>query len=198
VNTLNSSSRQSNSGSAVPFSWCALLLPCLLFGQIKALPQTSDAPPVVIGGLVGWWRGENNADDSAGTNNGALVRGATFAPGMVGQAFSLDGVDAYIEVPNGPALNPADAISVEVWYKPTISFFGSGNDSLVDKGYTSHTAPYYQYHLGVLGDLRGAQFASALPQTVIRSRLPLLTAFGLLAIGTTLLGRTTAFPSTST
>jgi hypothetical protein len=51
-------------------------------------------------GMVSWWRAENSADDGFGTNHGTLWNGATFAPGRVGQAFSLDGVDDYVEVPN--------------------------------------------------------------------------------------------------
>ena len=51
-----------------------------------------------------------------------------------------------------PSLNPTDAITVEAWYKPTVSFIGDGDNSIVDKGYSSYLFPYYQYHLGVVGD----------------------------------------------
>jgi hypothetical protein len=37
--------------------------------------------------MVGWWRGEQNANDQLGLNNGILQNGATFAPGEVGAAF---------------------------------------------------------------------------------------------------------------
>jgi hypothetical protein len=50
-------------------------------------------------GLVSWWRGEGDVSDSAGQNPGLLRNGATFAQGKVGQAFSLDGVDDYVEIP---------------------------------------------------------------------------------------------------
>jgi YVTN family beta-propeller protein len=45
-----------------------------------------------------WWKGENNALDSVGANNGTL-QGATFATGKIGQAFIFDGVDDYMTVP---------------------------------------------------------------------------------------------------
>lgn len=51
-------------------------------------------------GLISWWKAENNANDSLGANNGTLVNGATFAQGMVGQAFSFDGVDDYVSLPD--------------------------------------------------------------------------------------------------
>jgi hypothetical protein len=66
------------------------------------------APPQ----LVAWWPAEGNANDRAGTNHGTLQNGATFAPGLVGQAFSLDGVNDYIEVGGGFNL---DDLTLEAW-----------------------------------------------------------------------------------
>lgn len=65
-------------------------------------------------GLVGWWRAEGNAQDSAGANHGALRNGVGFAAGRVGQAFALDGVDGCIEIPDAPALRPV-SVTLEVW-----------------------------------------------------------------------------------
>ena len=64
--------------------------------------------------MVSWWSGENSALDRAGTNDGALMNEATYGTGRVGQAFSLDGVDDYITVPNNPSLNPS-TITVNAW-----------------------------------------------------------------------------------
>ena len=44
-------------------------------------PKGIDAPP----GLVGWWRGEGNALDEVGGNNGVLVNGVGFDAGVVGK-----------------------------------------------------------------------------------------------------------------
>jgi len=67
-------------------------------------------------GLVGWWRAENDAQDSAGTNHGVLRNGAGFAAGQgeVGQAFALDGTDDCIEIPDAPALRPV-SVTLEAW-----------------------------------------------------------------------------------
>ncbi len=62
---------------------------------------TCVAPP---GGMVGWWRGEDNANDQLGLNNGILQNGATFAPGEVGAAFVTSG-SAVVSVPNSPTLD---------------------------------------------------------------------------------------------
>jgi hypothetical protein len=82
---------------------------------------------------VAWWPGEGNANDIAGTNNGVLVGGATCAPGLVGQAFSLNGGTQYVAIADGPALRPA-SLTIEGWFN-----FGAtdGILSLVNKTYGS-------------------------------------------------------------
>ena len=65
-------------------------------------------------GAVGWWKGENNAQDSIGANHGALRKGATFSSGNVGQAFSLDGSSGFIEIPDASALRPV-SLTLEAW-----------------------------------------------------------------------------------
>ena len=62
--------------------------------------RTCVPPPA---SMVSWWPGDENANDIQGNNNGTLQNGATFAAGKVGQAFSFDGVNDFIEVPNSPA-----------------------------------------------------------------------------------------------
>jgi len=49
-----------------------------------------------------WFKAENNANDSAGSHNGTLQGGASFAAGKVGQAFQLDGKSGYVQVPDSP------------------------------------------------------------------------------------------------
>ena len=66
----------------------------------------------VPSGLVAWWRAEGNALDRVGTNHGTLRSGTTFATGKVGQAFSFDGVNDYIEVGSGFNL---DDLTLEAW-----------------------------------------------------------------------------------
>jgi autotransporter-associated beta strand protein len=71
----------------------------------------SPVPP----GLIAWWPGEGNADDLAGTNNGALLGGANATmPGKVGQAFSFDGTNSFVEIPDSPQLKPTN-LTIEAW-----------------------------------------------------------------------------------
>ena len=70
------------------------------------------APP----GLIAWWSGDGHADDYVGGNHGKLSGAATFAAGIVGEAFCLDGSGAScIRVPDSDALNPKAGFSIECW-----------------------------------------------------------------------------------
>src|SRR5882672_8408829 len=70
-------------------------------------------------GMVSWWRGNGNANDSKGTNNGALQGNATFAAGKVAQGFSFDGsAGTYVNVPDNSNLYPqAGSFTVDAWIK---------------------------------------------------------------------------------
>lgn len=79
----------------------------------KCKPQCTPPPS----DMVSWWGGDNNALDMVGTNHGILMADAAYAPGKVGQAFSLSGnVDSYIEIANNPSLNPSGAFTVDGWF----------------------------------------------------------------------------------
>ena len=56
----------------------ALLLPADRFARLRA---ASCVPPV--SGMVGWWSGDTDASDLAGTNNGVLHSGAADGKGLV-------------------------------------------------------------------------------------------------------------------
>lgn len=65
-------------------------------------------------GIAAWWRAEGNGLDAAGANNAILVNATTYAPGKVGQAFSLSGANDALKIPDAPALRPA-SLTLEAW-----------------------------------------------------------------------------------
>jgi streptogramin lyase len=67
--------------------------------------------PAPTSGLVSSYTGDSNANDSAGSNNGSLQGGVSFAPGLVGQAFSFDGSTGSVVVPDSPGLENPDESS---------------------------------------------------------------------------------------
>ena len=66
-------------------------------------------------GLVSWWKGDGNALDSVGGNHGTPYNVTNYAPGEVQQAFTFNGVNQWVEIPDSPSLNPTNALTVEAW-----------------------------------------------------------------------------------
>lgn len=73
------------------------------------------SPPI---GMVAWWPGEGDASDLVGGSDGTLQEGASFAPGIVDQAFALDGVDDYVDFGNASALHVSSGdFSIDAWVR---------------------------------------------------------------------------------
>ena len=86
------------------------LFSCLPSGAQVCLPSP--------GGLVSWWRAEGNANDYAGTNKGVLVNGVGFAAGEVGQSFTFNGANQYVQIADNPSLHPTGSFTIEAWIYP--------------------------------------------------------------------------------
>lgn len=69
-------------------------------------------------GLVSWWKGEDNAKDSKGTNHGTLSSGTSFVTGKVGKAFKFNANDGndYVDI---PTMNIGNSWSIALWVNPT-------------------------------------------------------------------------------
>jgi hypothetical protein len=66
-------------------------------------------------------------------------------------AYSFNGTSNDITVNNSTALDTLYQITMAAWVKP-VSFTG-GNYAILEKPAPSHTDPYYQYKLGITGNL---------------------------------------------
>jgi hypothetical protein len=86
-------------------------------------------------GLVGWWPGNDNANDLIGGNNGTLENGAGFALGEVEDAFSLNGNNQYVLIgePVPANLQIQNAITLSAWIFPTAypTDYGNGAYSMI-------------------------------------------------------------------
>jgi subtilase family serine protease len=65
--------------------------------------------------IMSWWKGEGNSFDFLDFNNGVLQNGTTFSSGIVGQAFSFDGVDDHVTA----ARTIQDDFTIEFWVNTT-------------------------------------------------------------------------------
>ncbi|MHA2074159.1 MAG: LamG domain-containing protein [Candidatus Hodarchaeales archaeon] len=81
--------------------------------KIQVVTAESVEPP---SGLVSWWPGDGNTLDINNGNDGILKNGATFAPGIVDQAFCFDGVDDYIWAPS-TGIDELHTLTIEFWVK---------------------------------------------------------------------------------
>ena len=110
--------------------WMGLILTFLFLPVNEVVAQTCVAPP---SGLVSWWPGDGNANDIAGSNNGTLQGGATFAPGLVGKAFSFTAVGHQVEVPDSPNLNleSLPGATFEGWFKSFGGLDTQGGDVVI-------------------------------------------------------------------
>lgn len=78
-------------------------------------------------GVVGWWKGELNANDETGNNNGSWVGPASYAPGEVGSAFAPGGSSGgYVQIPDSPLLEFSSQFTIEGWVYPTATVSNVG------------------------------------------------------------------------
>ncbi len=92
---------------------------------------------------VSWWKGESNALDSIGTNNGTFANDPVYTNGVVGLAFEMDGGLGHVRVPDSSSLEFSNAMTAEAWIYPTNLLIGGGPYLIVTK-YDSPIAPVGQ------------------------------------------------------
>ena len=113
----------------------AFVLIFIIGGNAQALSQLTIYLPFVVNetpeqkcvlppaGLVSWWPGDGNANDIVNHHHGIMQKGATFAPGIVDQAFSFDGEDDRVSIPdhNDWTLGD-DPFTIDLWVNFTTVF----------------------------------------------------------------------------
>ncbi len=77
---------------------------------------------------VNSWPGNGNANDVAGGQNGTIVGNVTFTPGEVGDAFTFDGSNSYVQLPdnffnyptsNQPTASQTTPFTIDLSFKTT-------------------------------------------------------------------------------
>jgi hypothetical protein len=108
-------------------------------------------------GLISWWKGDGNALDQTGTNNGTLSGNVTFGTAEVGQGFFIDGTGPLVNITNTASLQVQD-LSIELWIRrassTVVSRDGNGNGHIFGfgpGGYTLYMDPSGHPSLGKTG-----------------------------------------------
>ena len=119
--------------------------------------------------LVSCWRAEGDGSDIVGTNDGALVNGVGFRPGKLGQAFSFDGVDDYVD-DGDPGLSENYPFSVLAWFKPE-----NTGGTIYGEGSSSGRPRYQVYQIWLTADHTIAVYAqrSGSIQRLLESKMAL-------------------------
>ena len=96
-----------------------LILGILVVFMVSTVPAQSSPtcvqPPA---SLVSWWSGDGNANDVIGGNHGTLQKGATFAAGMVGQAFSFVGGEDTVMISPMALASAFTELTIDAWIFP--------------------------------------------------------------------------------
>ena len=102
-----------------------VLTGCTLLSNVGQVPTTEQSGITYLtkglpSGLVGWWRFNNDANDSSGNGNHGTVYEAYYvdSPMDMGMALSFNGND-YVIVPDSNTLDITDEITIEAWVYPT-------------------------------------------------------------------------------
>src|SRR4029450_12250353 len=106
-------------GKETPMQGTTHLRPLIGLGVLALVLCTTplrDAAALPTG-LLAWWAGDIDARDVSGQgNHGTLVGGAEGGgPGLVGGAFQLNGVTAFVST---PLLLPSQG-TIDLWVKPS-------------------------------------------------------------------------------
>ena len=101
-------------------------------------------------GIVSWWPGDGTAFDIVGSNHGTLQGGVTYTGGMVGQAFSLDGVGDHVQLTTAPALEWTGDFTVDAWIM--VTNYSGGDEAVLGMDHDDPFSSNNALHLNLRGE----------------------------------------------
>ncbi|MDV6029899.1 MAG: hypothetical protein F9B45_07285 [Phycisphaera sp. RhM] len=122
-------------------------------------------------GLISHWTADNTSLDAVGNNDGTLASGASYTPGVFGQAFLFDGVDDRVLVEDSSSLRLTRSMTIEAWVRVD-SFPTSGHGLVMFRGddrggldpYQITTTPNGTVQFQISSLTGGMSLSAAMPQ----------------------------------
>ena len=111
-------------------------------------------------GLVVWYKGEGNANDSSSNAFHASLGSAGIVAGHVGQAFGFTSQDQSVAIPNNAALFPPTALTIEGWINP-LAYSGCSGAYRIFHSVQDTLRGYVTFLNCANGKFHGAVFDSA-------------------------------------
>ena len=121
----------------------------LEIANLKATPAIISSPQLTRtedidggNGLVVYYPFDGNSDDKSGNENHGFVSGAQLTVDRFGQenrAYKFDGIDDKIIIPDNPALDIVDEITLAAWVK--VENYGGG-EGIISKVWTNSRSPW--------------------------------------------------------
>jgi gliding motility-associated-like protein len=121
----------------------SFLLSVLLISSLQSFSQVN-----LNAGLIAYYPFNGNAKDASGNSNNPIFNNATLTPDRFGNpnsAYSFNGTDNYMRIPNSASLNSSNQISICAWVKVAGFYRGTchGNN-IVMKGDADYQAGDYK------------------------------------------------------
>ena len=104
-----------NNGSTI-----AVIILCSLLSSCLMIKQSSDKNGIRTAGLIAYYPFNQNAIDMSGNNNNGKVNGAILTSDRNGNeksAYTFDGVNDFIYVPDSEILRITGQITISAWFK---------------------------------------------------------------------------------
>jgi hypothetical protein len=108
-------------------------------------------PSTLNTGLYAVYKAESNANDSFSTYNGTAQGGLTYSAGKDGNAFTYNGTNAYVSLPNN-SLNFTGDFSYNLWCN--LQNIVTNQDLLCNADYNSSTLQDFGYRIQFRSDSR--------------------------------------------
>ena len=125
---------------------CKKLIHLMLVFVVALLADMANAD--ITTDLVGYWKLDDNANDSSGNNyHGEEYGSPSYVPGIIGQAMEFNGSDQSVYIPDFTGIQNQDEVTVCMWVKADRN---TGADQVM--WFTNEDGSYGRVRFGINGD----------------------------------------------